>query len=29
MERDKILVWFRLLLCYLLVAFAQTVGMGL
>jgi len=29
MERDKILVWFRLLLCYLLVAFAQTVGMGI
>jgi membrane protease YdiL (CAAX protease family) len=28
MERDKILVWFRLLLCYLLVAFAQIVGMG-
>lgn len=28
MKRDKILVWFRLLLCYLLVAFAQSVGMG-
>ena len=29
MKRDKISVWFRLLLCYLLVAFAQSVGMGI
>lgn len=29
MEREKIIVWFRLALCYLLVAFAQMVGMGL
>ena len=28
-ERDKILVWFRLLVCYLLAALAQSVGMGI
>jgi len=28
-EREKITVWFRLALCYLLVAFAQMVGMGI
>lgn len=28
MERNKILVWFRLLLFYLLVSLAQGVGMG-
>lgn len=28
-ERNKILVWFRLLLCYVLVAFAGAIGMGI
>ncbi len=28
-ERNKISVWFRLLLCYVLVAFAGAIGMGI